>query len=467
MSSPPREKGRTSRPRGSEEEFVLFLQGIPARCRWQELKDLVRQTALHIRQAVVYDDPHGFPTGLGQIIVKNEDEAWRTYHRLSTNGWEGQSLVVMLARTSSPTQPVAGPTKGPSCVIPPSYVAGFSTPSRHPQNMAVPPSPISTESVISTSPTYHSTDYGPMLSPMVIPHQTFLPIYTDPMCPIPALPTSPTLQPSYCDPMGLVTIPTIPYAMSHHMHQPTMATSIRSDPLTTSTPRKTLYNYTNPTPSHPAYPRQNSRRTILIQNLNPIATPQDIHCLLQNTSVEHCEILPANTGSSSNFGTQFNRYKAAARVTIRSAEEAKRAVMQYNNYWFMEFKIRVKFDRSTPHTGTALHSPRTADASSRSIAGHGPGRSGLSFDLGLGLPDSSYDYGVLSAPTQCTPPETESSCSDSDEQAQSHRDSQCNLIETRSSPSLITNKPAPSPVDRCQPLVVNGSGIGIRTAVVI
>lgn len=39
----------------------------------------MRQTALHIRQAVVYDDSHGIPTGLGQIIVKNEDEAWRTY----------------------------------------------------------------------------------------------------------------------------------------------------------------------------------------------------------------------------------------------------------------------------------------------------------------------------------------------------------------------------------------------------
>lgn len=41
----------------------------------------MRQTALHIRQAVVYDDSHGFPTGLGQIIVKNEDEAWRTYRK--------------------------------------------------------------------------------------------------------------------------------------------------------------------------------------------------------------------------------------------------------------------------------------------------------------------------------------------------------------------------------------------------
>ncbi|GAD92574.1 RNA binding protein [Paecilomyces variotii No. 5] len=82
MPSPPRERGRP-KTRGSETEFVLFIQGIPAHCRWQELKDLVRQTALHIRQAVVYDDQHGFPTGLGQIIVKNEDEAWRTYRVLN------------------------------------------------------------------------------------------------------------------------------------------------------------------------------------------------------------------------------------------------------------------------------------------------------------------------------------------------------------------------------------------------
>ncbi|KAF4151120.1 hypothetical protein CNMCM6936_006558 [Aspergillus lentulus] len=149
---PSRDRGR-ARARASDEEFVLFLQGIPAHCRWQELKDMVRQTALHIRQAVVYDDQHGFPTGLGQIIVKNEDEAWRTYHRLSTNGWDGQSLVVTLARTSSPTRPVAGPTKSPSCVIPPAYAAGYSTPPRVAQNLAIPPSPISPDTpLVSMAP---------------------------------------------------------------------------------------------------------------------------------------------------------------------------------------------------------------------------------------------------------------------------------------------------------------------------
>lgn len=65
--------------------------------------------------------------------------------RLSTTGWEGQSLVVTLARTSSPTQPIAGPTKSPPCIIQPNYIAGYSTPSRMAQNIAMPPSPIATE----------------------------------------------------------------------------------------------------------------------------------------------------------------------------------------------------------------------------------------------------------------------------------------------------------------------------------
>ena len=34
----------------------------------------------------MYDDYHGFPTGLGQIIVKNEEEAWRTYRAFTLLG---------------------------------------------------------------------------------------------------------------------------------------------------------------------------------------------------------------------------------------------------------------------------------------------------------------------------------------------------------------------------------------------
>ncbi|EIT80055.1 hypothetical protein AO1008_08218 [Aspergillus oryzae 100-8] len=118
------QKGR-SRPRGSDEEFVLFLQGVsvlrqvgfPDGCLTEETDSSPLSLARTEGSAVVYDDHHGFPTGLGQIIVKNEDEAWRTYR----------------------------PTKSPHCVIPSDYVAGYSTPPRVSQNMAVPPSPISPE----------------------------------------------------------------------------------------------------------------------------------------------------------------------------------------------------------------------------------------------------------------------------------------------------------------------------------
>ncbi|QKX53290.1 uncharacterized protein TRUGW13939_00368, partial [Talaromyces rugulosus] len=116
--APSHEKGRRGTTRASDDEFVLYLQGVPAHCRWQELKDFVRQTAMHIRQAVVYDDPNGYPTGIGQIIVKNEDEAWRTFRKLATTGWDGQVLTVTLAKASAPTKPISGPKQSPSASRP-------------------------------------------------------------------------------------------------------------------------------------------------------------------------------------------------------------------------------------------------------------------------------------------------------------------------------------------------------------
>ncbi|KAL4866850.1 hypothetical protein BDV12DRAFT_130156 [Aspergillus spectabilis] len=420
MSSSLREKGRAARTRGSEEEFVLFLQGIPSRCRWQELKDLVRQTALHIRQAVVYDDYHGFPTGLGQIIVKNEDEAWRTYHRLSTNGWEGQSLVVTLARTSSPTRPIAGPTKSPPCIIQPTYVAGYSASPGMSRNMAIPPSPIFAEAVVSSSPTYHTTEYGPGPSPIFTPRQTVI-----------GVPNSPTLQPLFCDPMGFNAIH--PYAMSHQMHQPIIANSMRLGLSNRSTPRKSLYNHNNP--PAPTYPRQNFRRNIVIQNLNPATTDQDLQAFLQETvTVDHCEVVPMNT----SLDTRFTRYRATARITLRSAEEAKRAVALYNNTIFMHFRIRVKIDRSIPQSDPYALVP------DQYLPTHG-------------------DYPTLSCgepQVQFTPPTTESSCSETDEVIQSHNLPQYTKVEADPNPQQ-------KPIDRCQPLVVNGSGMGRRTAVAI
>ncbi|KAF7587189.1 hypothetical protein BBP40_007574 [Aspergillus hancockii] len=338
---PPPQKGKM-RPRGSEEEFVLFLQGIPAHCRWQELKDLVRQTALHIRQAVVYDDHHGFPTGLGQIIVKNEDEAWRTYHRLSTNGWEGHSLVVTLARTSSPIRPIAGPTKSPPCVITSNYVAGYSTPPRVPQSMAVPPSPISPESMTAgTSPTYPPPEYGhaPVMS---LPHQSFMPIYPDPLAQaMPGISSSPALRPSFCDPITFTIFPPYPISPAPLFHDPSLHLNNRR------TSHKPTYSYTysytsTPIPFYappPQNPRPPSRRTIFIQNLSPTTTKSDLQSHLQDAGIiESCEI-PIDPS---------NRCKGFARVSFRTADEAKRAIARYNNTVFMNAKIRVKIDRSIP-----------------------------------------------------------------------------------------------------------------------
>ncbi|KAL4979447.1 hypothetical protein BDW66DRAFT_127459 [Aspergillus desertorum] len=437
MSFPPRGKARVSRTRGNDEEYVLFLQGIPARCRWQELKDLVRQTALHIRQAVVYDDHHGFPTGLGQIIVKEEDEAWRTYHRLSTYGWEGQSLVVTLARTSAPTRPIAGPTKSSFCIIQPGYVARFSTPPRMARNSVIPPSPVPTDPVVPSSPTYHSAEYSTVVNPIFVSHQASAPIFPDPLYQAGlGVPSSPTLQPSFCDPMAFGLIPT--YALSHQMHQPAIANNFRPSHLSTM-PSKNLYSYNTNSNFTPSYPRQNPRRCIVIQNLNPTATESDILGFLQETvTVEQCEILPPHT----TLDSQLTQNRPTARVTLRSAEEAKRAVALYNNAIFMCFRIRVKIDKSTSHTLSCSFAPDQY----YSDAAEPP------------------DIVGSAAQMQSTRSSTESSSlsSDSDELTQGNESPGGEV--TKPCPKA---KPKPKPVDICQPLVVNGSGVGGRTAVTI
>ncbi|PKX89687.1 RNA-binding domain-containing protein [Aspergillus novofumigatus IBT 16806] len=447
---PPRDRGR-ARARASDEEFVLFLQGIPAHCRWQELKDMVRQTALHIRQAVVYDDQHGFPTGLGQIIVKNEDEAWRTYHRLSTNGWDGQSLVVTLARTSSPTRPVAGPTKSPSCVIPPAYVAGYSTPPRVAQNLAIPPSPISPECVPfpcgqcnaanesstplvsmapAPAPAYQGQgpEYAQVINPMAMPPppppylQPFVPIFTD------QLPTTPsaTLSPSPCSPHTLSpATPSSPRPLLHHQQhqqqqqqQQQQHPSAKHHPL----PAQTLKQRPNPNPDPTAL---HPRRTIFIQNLSPTTTPHDLTLFLQDAgTIEQCE-MPLNPDTG--------RCKGFARVTFHSADEAKRAIALYNTAFFLGAKIRVKIDRSGYFS-----------------SGHGNGQGqgqGYAAREGYYLPNrhnqperKTVEGDITPAPGTGPGPRT---------------------VYRNGGPQRETER------DRCQPLVVNGSGLGSKTAVAI
>ncbi|RAL02348.1 uncharacterized protein BO80DRAFT_423761 [Aspergillus ibericus CBS 121593] len=418
MPFPPREKGRMAKPGRSEEEFVLFLQGIPAHCRWQELKDLVRQTALHIRQAVVYDDQHGFPTGLGQIIVKNEDEAWRTYHRLSTNGWEGQSLVVTLARTSSPTRPIAGPTKSPTCVVPPNYVPGYSTPPRATQTMAVPPSPISPEPVLSTSSnglTYPTPDYGPMISPMGLPHQPFMPIFTDPITqqPIPGIPQSPApVRHSFADPFAVPIFPPYPIPTMQPFPDAPMHGGFRVPGRRAHISGKSSYGY-NPTyqPGGPG-PRPSPRRTIFVQNLSHTATDEGFRAFIEESgaTVEQCEV---------STDPDTGRCKGFARVTLRTADEAKRIVAQYNGTYFMGARIRVKIDRSI-HLAYSL--TREGHAGRASVPADHANRAVVKEDVSTGA--SSQRSASLSSSTSGS---------------------------SRSG-------------DRCGPLVVNGSNTG-RSAV--
>ncbi|KAJ5688580.1 Nucleotide-binding alpha-beta plait [Penicillium macrosclerotiorum] len=320
-----REKGRSQRSRRSDDEFVVFLQGIPAHCRWQELKDLVRQTALHIRQAVVYDDSHGFPTGLGQIIVKNEDEAWRTYHRLSTNGWEGQSLVVTLARTSAPTKPIAGPTRSPPAMMQ-GYMSGLSTPPRSQGNMNMPPSPISPEAVHPTSPTYPYPEYTPMMGPMTIPPQPFIPMMPDPMQ---CFPPSPMMHGSMYDAQAWNMMPMYPISPIQPVHDH------GTDGFPRYHPRKPWAHHLHSSSPSPDM----TPRAVYIQNLNSATTTADLKSLLQGAgSVEQCNVTVTSEAHDNEAQTHGS-------AIMHSAEEAERAVTMLNGMTFMGSRIRVKMDR--------------------------------------------------------------------------------------------------------------------------
>ncbi|OQE42327.1 hypothetical protein PENCOP_c004G00678 [Penicillium coprophilum] len=354
MSPSGRDKGRP-RSRRSDDEFVVFIQGIPPHCRWQELKDLVRQTALHIRQAVVYDDSHGLPTGLGQIIVKNEDEAWRTYHRLSTSGWDGQSLVVTLSRTSTPTKPIAGPTRSPP-MMPTGYISGHSTPPLVHGNMAIPPSPVSPESSHPPTPPFSYPEYGVMMVPIPMPPQPFMPMMPDPHAPpMQYYPPSPVMNGAIYEPHWNM-MPGYQMSPPQHMHHPS----------NDSPPQN--YNYhreprkgTNPN-SPSFYP---NRRAITIENLNPATTCADLKALLQTAgTVQKCSIVTADPidGIVQLYGL----------INMQTADEAQCAVTMFNNLSFMGSQIKVKVDRES-HLTRAVSCDRVLGGTGSDTAGSVPG----------------------------------------------------------------------------------------------
>ncbi|KAJ9396266.1 hypothetical protein DTO282F9_6835 [Paecilomyces variotii] len=350
MPSPPRDRGRP-KTRSSETEFVLFIRGIPAHCRWQELKDLVRQTALHIRQAVVYDDQHGFPTGLGQIIVKNEDEAWRTYHRLASSGWDGQSLTVTLSRTSSPTRPIAGPTKSPPCVAQPVYIGGYSPP--RVTGITTPSSSHSAEMpTVPPTPTYHhQTEYGPIPSATTIAYPPALPMASvsvpaslmiNGKGPMPALsPVATVPSPLYDSP----NFPTFPYSPSwlpsaHDASNRCFATGRRTSYQRIGSERnhQSGYNRHRTHSMSPTY--YTPSRYVFIQNVAPQTEISELKTYLSAAgTVEHCEILEDR---------RTGRRRSQAKATFQTTEQAKQAMAKLDNTMLEGARIRVKFDRDAP-----------------------------------------------------------------------------------------------------------------------
>ncbi|EEH11196.1 RNA binding protein [Histoplasma capsulatum G186AR] len=432
MPMSPRQRDGRRNSRSTDEEYVVFLQGIPPQCRWQELKDLVRQTALHIRQAVVYDDCHGHPTGLGQIIVKNEDEAWRTYNRLSTNGWNGNSLTVTLSLASAPTKPIAGPTKSQPPSRMPYAAGGYSSPPRCPPLISSPTSAMPPEN-FSPPPSYAtSSEFAHFVthlnSPCQHQHQ-LVPLTTDSLgyqfpliypsdvhFPMPTTILSQQFEPS--------SVAIHRYSTAMCIPQPHYELNSVNMPRQTSN-SNSFYNF-----------RQdlgvNFSCSICIQNLAIDTTWQNLKDYLRTAgTVERCDIREDRKGGG-------RHPRAYATATFRTKEEARRAVTLFDNAYFKGSRIRVRIDRdngggSSGSGNGAVFTPY------RLARNKNTNESGSRVEAGTGIGNgNANDVTAVTA----------------------------SLSTDRKSPTGSTSlSPGSSEADspkRTEPLVVNGSRVGLK-----
>ncbi|KAL1970475.1 hypothetical protein VTN77DRAFT_4119 [Rasamsonia byssochlamydoides] len=448
MPQSPREKGRGTGGRAAEEEFVLYLQGIPAHCRWQELKDFIRQSALHIRQAVVYDDQQGYPTGLGQIIVKNEDEAWRTYQRLSTNGWEGQTLTVTLARASSPTRPIAGPTRSPTCFPQPSYARRYS---RSATSITAPASPISSASMTTPPASYQSPEPIMIVNCMAV--NNVMPLPMDPVfqpvpwdataakgvAPIPAPPA-----PMFSPPFKPIAFPFYPYQMPavHPMYEIPVPKPPAYNSCRTNMYHQYYHSYSYGYEMHsnsinmaahasfPTYPTTGSR-SVLVHNLSPDINQQILagHFRVAGL-VQRCEIMPQHEDGSGRKGS-FYYY---ATVTFGTEEEAKRAVDLCDRSLLMGRRIRVRQDWDA---GSPTSNPSDVSESALTLS-----------------PSSSLSASSSKAETA----DSKANANASHNHTDSRRDSgkEFSIQNDKSNATAATAAPPH------HPLVVNGSSVRVR-----
>lgn len=141
------------------------------------------------------------------------------------------------------------------------------------------------------------------------------------------------------------------------------------------------------------------------------------------------------------------RCKGFARVTFRSADEAKRAIALYNAAFFLGAKIRVKIDRS----GYFPSLPPFA-------SGHGHGQ-GYGYGYGYGYAGRE---GYYSANRQ-NPAEKKTVQGDDITPAPDPGPGP-RTVERNTGRELERDRERERDRDRCQPLVVNGSGLGSKTA---
>ncbi|KKZ62204.1 hypothetical protein EMCG_03342 [[Emmonsia] crescens] len=436
MPISPRQRDGRRNSRSTDEEYVVFLQGIPPQCRWQELKDLVRQTALHIRQAVVYDDCHGHPTGLGQIIVKNEDEAWRTYNRLSTNGWNGNSLTVTLSLASAPTKPIAGPTKSPSISRIPYAAGGYSSPPRCPPLVSSPTSTMPPENFSPPPPYATSSEYAHYVTHVNAPgHHPLVSLATDSLgYQLPLIYPSEIHFPMQTPALGQFE----PSPVAIHRYSTSMCIQPLYELHSANMPRQ------NCNSNNINILREDSgvnfSCSIFIQNLTLDTTWQNLKDYLRTAgTVERCDIREDRKGGG-------RRPRVYATATFRTKEEARRAVTLLDNSYFKGSRIRVRFDRdnggSSSGTGNgadgnsngngAVFSPsRIARNKNTNENGNGSGVETIGNGSGNGMK-------AVAAP----------------------------ISTDLKSPTVSTNlSPRSSEADsprRNEPLVVNGSRIGLK-----
>lgn len=182
-------------------------------------------------------------------------------------------------------------------------------------------------SVHSASPTYPYPEFAPMIGPLAMPPQPYMPMMPEPMQ---CVPPSPMMHCSMYDAPGWNMLPMYPISPVQPLHDSP------GDPFPRFHPRKPWANQP-PTSSSPV--PDLAQRVVYIQNLNPATTTADLKALLQNVgTVEQCNV----TGPSKIHGLS----QPHASAIMHSVDEARRAMDMLNGMTFMGSRIRIKMDHS-------------------------------------------------------------------------------------------------------------------------